>query len=80
MRCRVEKKRTPLIYCAYEKLKVPVPYLPDIKVVEQIYTATVCDDPPRAENLDHISIVKPAQIEPPRQQLLEVYSVTFCIG
>lgn len=44
----------PRIYCAYERKSTI-----GISVVPQVYTATICDNTPRAENEDHISIVKP---------------------
>jgi len=50
----------PKVYCAYETKSVA-----GLLVVPQAYTATRCDNIPRAENRDHISIVKPTGLDDP---------------
>ena len=49
-----DSRNLPRVFCAYETQDTG-----PLLVVPQAYTATMCDETPRAENTDHIKIVKP---------------------
>jgi len=54
---RHRKTQCPRIYCAYETQQTG-----PVTIVSQAFTATVCDETPRAENANHLDIVKPKSV------------------